>query len=48
MLDSLLILFTYSSVLAYLKFYRHRPHPFSPAWHRSLALTGLSLGCLLG
>ena len=48
MLDSILIFFTFASILAYLKFYRHRPHPFFPAWHRALALTGVFLGCLVG
>ena len=48
MLDSILIFLTFASILAYLKFYQHRPHPFSPAWHRALALTGVSLGCLVG
>ncbi len=48
MLDSLVILFTLVSILAYLKFYHQRHRPFSHEWHRALALTGVSLGLLLG
>lgn len=48
MLDSFLILFTYLSILCYLKFYHIRDRPFSHAWHTWLVCTGVALGCLLG
>jgi len=48
MLDSFVIFLTYLAILCYLKFYHHRQQPFSPSWHRWLAYTGISLGCLLG
>ncbi|XP_064395458.1 protein O-mannosyl-transferase 1-like isoform X2 [Halichondria panicea] len=48
MLDSFLILFTYLSLLCFLKFYHQRHAPFSPSWHKWLAYTGLALGLMLG
>jgi dolichyl-phosphate-mannose-protein mannosyltransferase len=46
LLDSMLLFFTFTTVLCWAKFHRQRHDPFSPEWGLWLMLTGISIGCV--
>jgi len=48
LLDNMLILFCFLTVLFWVKFWNERKNPFTPKWWINLALTGVFLGCTLG
>ncbi|KAF3483580.1 dolichyl-phosphate-mannose-protein mannosyltransferase 2 [Arthroderma uncinatum] len=46
LLDSMLLCFTFTTVLCWARFHRLRHQSFSPEWYIWLILTGLSIGCV--
>jgi len=48
LLDNMLILFCFCTILFWVKFWNERKNPFTPKWWINLALTGVFLGCTLG
>jgi len=48
LLDNMLILFCFCTILFWVKFWNNRQNPFTPKWWINLALTGVFLGCTLG
>lgn len=46
LLDSMLLFFTFTTVLCWSKFHRQQHDPFSPEWGLWLMLTGVSIGCV--
>lgn len=46
LLDSMLLCFTFTTVMCWAKFHRLQHASFSPAWFTWLFLTGLSIGCV--
>ncbi|KAI9665310.1 MAG: Protein O-mannosyltransferase 2 [Alyxoria varia] len=46
LLDSMLLFFTFTTVLCWAKFHSYRTDPFSPEWGLWLMLTGISIGCV--
>ncbi|KAF1810147.1 PMT-domain-containing protein [Eremomyces bilateralis CBS 781.70] len=46
LLDSMLLFFTFTTVLCWAKFHQYRRDPFSPEWGLWLMLTGVSIGCV--
>jgi dolichyl-phosphate-mannose-protein mannosyltransferase len=48
LLDNMLILFCFCTILFWVKFWNQRKNPFTPKWWIYLALSGLFLGCTLG
>ncbi|KAF2454431.1 protein O-mannosyl-transferase 2 [Lineolata rhizophorae] len=46
LLDSMLLFFTFTTVLCWAKFHQQRHDPFSPEWGLWLMLTGVSIGCV--
>ncbi|OUM70253.1 glycosyltransferase family 39 protein [Piromyces sp. E2] len=48
LLDNMLILFCFCTVLFWVKFWNERKNPFTPKWWINLALTGVFLGCTVG
>ncbi|KAF2710994.1 glycosyltransferase family 39 protein [Pleomassaria siparia CBS 279.74] len=46
LLDSMLLCFTFTTVLCWARFHRLRHDPFSPEWGLWLMLTGVSIGCV--
>jgi len=46
LLDSMLLFFTFTTVLCWAKFHRQQHDPFSPEWGLWLMLTGVSIGCV--
>ncbi|KAJ9641851.1 Protein O-mannosyltransferase 2 [Coniosporium tulheliwenetii] len=46
LLDSMLLFFTFTTVLCWAKFHRQQHDPFSPEWGLWLMLTGISIGCV--
>jgi dolichyl-phosphate-mannose-protein mannosyltransferase len=48
LLDNMLILFCFCTILFWVKFWNQRQNPFTPKWWINLTLTGVFLGCTLG
>jgi dolichyl-phosphate-mannose-protein mannosyltransferase len=48
LLDSMLLLFTFTPIYAWIRFYKLRFQPFSNAWWLWLSLTGVGLAFALG
>jgi len=48
LLDNMLLLFCFCTVLFWVKFWNERKNPFTPKWWINLALSGVFLGCTLG
>jgi dolichyl-phosphate-mannose-protein mannosyltransferase len=46
LLDSMLLCFTFTTVLCWARFHRLQKQSFSPEWFAWLALTGISIGCV--
>lgn len=46
LLDSMLLFFTFTTVLCWARFHSLRKEPFSPEWGLWLILTGISIGCV--
>ncbi|KFY39748.1 hypothetical protein V494_03866 [Pseudogymnoascus sp. VKM F-4513 (FW-928)] len=46
LLDSMLLCFTFTTVLCWARFHRLQDQSFSPEWFAWLGLTGLSIGCV--
>ncbi|KAJ9622300.1 Protein O-mannosyltransferase 2 [Taxawa tesnikishii (nom. ined.)] len=46
LLDSMLLFFTFTTVLCWARFHRLQKQSFSPEWFVWLVLTGLSIGCV--
>jgi dolichyl-phosphate-mannose-protein mannosyltransferase len=46
LLDSMLLCFTFTTVLCWARFHRLQNKSFSPEWFAWLFLTGLSIGCV--
>ncbi|KAF2672044.1 PMT-domain-containing protein [Microthyrium microscopicum] len=46
LLDSMLLFFTFTTVLCMVKFHNERHDPFSPEWGLWLMFTGISIGCV--
>jgi dolichyl-phosphate-mannose-protein mannosyltransferase len=46
LLDSMLLLFTFTTVFCMIKFHNQRHDPFSPEWGLWLMFTGVSIGCV--
>ncbi|KAN0110285.1 glycosyltransferase family 39 protein [Hyaloscypha variabilis] len=46
LLDSMLLCFTFTTVLCWARFHRLQKQSFSPEWFAWLALTGVSIGCV--
>ena len=46
LLDSMLLCFTFSTILCWSKFHRYQKDPFSPEWGFWLMMTGVSIGCV--
>jgi dolichyl-phosphate-mannose-protein mannosyltransferase len=46
LLDSMLLCFTFTTVLCWAKFHQLRNDPFSPEWGFWLMMTGVSIGCV--
>ena len=46
LLDSMLLFFTFTTVLCWARFHRLRDESFEPEWWIWLGLTGLSIGCV--
>ncbi|KAF2397211.1 dolichyl phosphate-D-mannose:protein O-D-mannosyltransferas-like protein [Trichodelitschia bisporula] len=46
LLDSMLLFFTFTTVLCWAKFHQLRHDPFSPEWGLWLMLSGVSIGCV--
>lgn len=46
LLDSMLLFFTFTTVLCWARFHRLQHDPFSPEWGLWLMLTGVSIGCV--
>ncbi|RDW83200.1 PMT-domain-containing protein [Coleophoma crateriformis] len=47
LLDSMLLCFTFTTVLCWARFHRLQKDSFSPEWFAWLFLTGLSIGCVI-
>jgi len=48
LLDNMLILFCFCTILFWVKFWNERQRPFSSKWWINLSLTGVFLGCTVG
>ena len=46
LLDSMLLFFTFTTVLCWAQFHGQQKKPFSPEWGFWLMMTGLSIGCV--
>ncbi|KAF2097867.1 dolichyl phosphate-D-mannose:protein O-D-mannosyltransferas-like protein [Rhizodiscina lignyota] len=46
LLDSMLLFFTFTTMLCWAKFHKLQHDPFSPEWGLWLMLTGVSIGCV--
>ena len=46
LLDSMLLFFTFTTMLCYARFHRLQNRSFSPQWWLWLILSGLSIGCV--
>jgi len=46
LLDSMLLFFTFTTVLCWARFHNMQTKPFSPEWGLWLGLTGISIGCV--
>lgn len=46
LLDSMLLFFTFTTVLCWAKFHQQQHDPFSPMWGLWLMLSGVSIGCV--
>lgn len=46
LLDSMLLFFTFTTVLCWARFHRLQRDPFSPEWGFWLMMTGISIGCV--
>ena len=46
LLDSMLLFFTFTTILCWAKFHGYRKDPFSPEWGLWLLLSGISIGCV--
>lgn len=46
LLDSMLLCFTFTTVLCWARFHRLQKKSFTPEWFLWLALTGVSIGCV--
>jgi len=46
LLDSMLLFFTFTTILCWARFHNLRKEPFTPEWSIWLVLTGISIGCV--